>query len=98
MSFQSSSSNFCLAQGSALNFAGINDHVVVPNPIGNVFTIEAWDRTSVNSLSGTHAYEGNGLIWSDVAGWASNDFSIGLVNNRRYLEDDAIKAFKLMNS
>jgi Concanavalin A-like lectin/glucanases superfamily/PEP-CTERM motif len=45
------------------------------------FTLEAWIRTTATSLTGNQAYQGNGLIWSDVGGVA-NDFVFAVLNDR----------------
>lgn len=67
--------------GGALAFDGINDHVVTPRTVGGNFTLELWINTSANSLGGSQAFEGNGLLWSDVGGGA-NDFVLAFLNNR----------------
>ena len=67
--------------GAALSFDGINDHVTTPRSVGGSFTLELWLNTTATSLSGTQAFEGNGLLWSDVGGGA-NDFVLAFLNNR----------------
>jgi large repetitive protein len=74
--------------GNALQFNGVNNYVSIPNPVTEVFTIEAWIKTSANSFFGENAYEGNGIIWSDVGGGA-NDFTIAILNNRLSFFDGA---------
>ena len=66
---------------TAARFDGQNDHVRFANPLANDFTIEAWVKTTANSLTGTEAYQGNGLVWSDVSGVA-NDWVLSVLNNR----------------
>jgi hypothetical protein len=80
----SASCNFTVTvnpPAGALNFDGINDFIYVPNITGSVFTLETWIKTTANSLTGTHAYHGNGIIWADVGGGA-NDFTLAILNNR----------------
>ncbi len=68
--------------GSAIRFNGTNSFVTAPQSVGSgSFTVEAWINTTVNSLSGSFAYEGNGTIWSDVGGGA-NDWTVSILNNR----------------
>lgn len=67
--------------GRAVRFDGINDYVNTARTVAGNFSLELWVNTTAESLGGFPAYEGNGLIWSDVAGGA-NDFTVGVVNNR----------------
>lgn len=67
--------------GGALAFDGINDHVSTPRTVAGNFTLELWINTTASSLSGGQAFEGNGLLWSDVGGGA-NDFVLAFLNNR----------------
>ena len=71
-------------------FDGVSsNHVAVTNIVGpganqlNAlnFTLETWIRTTATSLTGTQAYQGNGLIWSDVGG-VNNDFVLAVLNDR----------------
>ncbi len=68
---------------AAPRFDGVNDHVEFSNPagIGDDFTVEAWVKTAVPSLTGSQAYQGNGIVWSDVAG-VQNDWIVAILNNR----------------
>ena len=66
---------------AGINFDGIDDAIHIKNPVDTNFTIEAWIKTTATSPSGSAAYEGNGLIWSDLGGPA-NDFTIGILNNK----------------
>ena len=65
--------------GLAVSFDGIDDHVVTPRTVATNFTLELWLRTTATSLAGTQAFEGNGLLWSDVGGTA-NDFVLAALN------------------
>ena len=67
--------------GLAVSFDGINDHVVTPRTVATNFTLELWLRTTATSPAGTQAYEGDGLVWSDVGGTA-NDFVLAALNDR----------------
>lgn len=66
--------------GRAARFDGIDDYVSTPRAVSTNFTLELWINTTASSLSGTNAYEGNGLLWSDVGG-AANDFVMAMLNN-----------------
>ena len=66
--------------GKAARFDGINDYVSTPRTVSTSFTLELWIKTTATSLTGTDAYEGNGLLWSDVGGPA-NDFVMAMLNN-----------------
>jgi hypothetical protein len=85
---------------SAVTFDGSTGNVTTPNVLGNDFTLELWIKTSVASLSGSHAFEGNGLVWSDVGG-AANDFTLGYLNNTVAFttgtNDDTISATTALN-
>ena len=64
-----------------LSCDGTNDHVQISNNVAASFTFTTWVRTSATSPTGTQAWNGDGLIWSDVAGTA-NDFIISVLNDR----------------
>ncbi|MEM7282442.1 MAG: LamG-like jellyroll fold domain-containing protein, partial [Pseudomonadota bacterium] len=71
-----------------LSCDGTNDYVQINNNISASFTFTAWVRTSASSSTGTNAWEGDGLIWSDVSGTA-NDFMLSVLNNRlSFLDGD----------
>jgi hypothetical protein len=72
--------SYTIAQ-TALDFDGVNDYVSISNNTTTSFTIEAWINTSTASATGTFAYEGSGLVWSDVGGVA-NDFVLSVLNNK----------------
>lgn len=67
--------------GAAAGFDGVNDYVNTPNTVGMDFTLEAWINTTANSPGGVHAWEGDGLLWSDVGG-SADDFVVGILDNR----------------
>lgn len=67
--------------GRAVRFDGIDDFVNTPRSVSGSFTLELWVNTTADSLGGGQAFEGNGLVWSDVAGGA-NDFALAALNNR----------------
>ena len=67
--------------GVAVSFDGINDYVVTPRTVATDFTLELWLRTTATSPAGTQAYEGDGLLWSDVGG-SANDFVLAALNDR----------------
>jgi len=67
--------------GRAVSFDGINDHVVTPRTVATNFTLELWLRTTATSPAGAQAYQGDGLVWSDVGGTA-NDFVLAALNDR----------------
>ena len=66
--------------GRAARFDGIDDYVSTPRTVSTNFTLELWINTTAPSLFGSNAYEGNGLLWSDVGG-AANDFVMAMLNN-----------------
>jgi hypothetical protein len=66
---------------TAASFDGLNDHVQFANPVADDFTIEAWIKTTAKGLIGTQAFQGNGLVWSDVSGVA-NDWVLAVLNDR----------------
>jgi len=66
--------------GRAASFDGIDDFVSTPRTVSTDFTLEAWIKTNASSLTGSQAYEGNGLLWSDVGG-AGNDFAMAMLND-----------------
>jgi len=66
--------------GKAARFDGIDDYVSTARTVSTNFTLELWINTTATSLTGSQAYEGNGLLWSDVGGVA-NDFVLAMLNN-----------------
>ena len=62
-------------------FNGINNYITLKNMTSTSFTIGCWVKTTATSLAGSNAWEGNGIVWSDVAGTAA-DFVLAILNNR----------------
>jgi hypothetical protein len=65
---------------SALNFDGVNDHVVVPKAISDDFTLELWIQTAQNGTTGANWYNGTGIL--DAAGASQNEFGISLSGSK----------------
>ena len=72
------------AQGYCLDFDGVNDYVEINNELKSTFSIEVWikplEAGPTGWWGGGNAYDGDGIIWSDVQG-ESNDFVLGLLGN-----------------
>jgi hypothetical protein len=66
--------------GKAATFDGIDEYVSTPRTVSTDSTQELRVKTTAASLTGSQAYEGNGLLWSDVGG-AANDFAMAMLNN-----------------
>lgn len=66
---------------TAMAFNGSTDWIRVNNTLPASFSLEAWIKTDVASRTGSHSYQGDGLIWSDVPGGA-NDFVLALLGNK----------------
>jgi hypothetical protein len=67
--------------GTAASFDGQTDFYLINNHIGSDFTVVAWILTT--DVGGTGAaYQGKGIIWSDVAGAASDMIPMALVGNQ----------------
>jgi hypothetical protein len=66
--------------GFALQFSGFS-YVRINRPVQDDFTIEAWVKTSTPSLTGTHSWEGSGLLWADASG-NHDDFGASILNNK----------------
>lgn len=79
-----------LDSNKAVQFDGANDYVRVNNTTTADFTLEAWIKTAASSATGTQAYQGNGIIWSDVGG-AAADFVLAILNNRLSFFDGGIE-------
>jgi len=62
-------------------FDGQKTYVELKRVIQDDFTIMAWIKTDKPGLAGSQAYEGTGLIWSDVGGVA-NDFVLALLTKK----------------
>ena len=68
------------ALGNAARFDGVNDYVSTSRTVSTDFTLELWINTTASSLTGSQAYEGNGLVWSDVGG-SADDFVMAMLNS-----------------
>jgi hypothetical protein len=68
--------------GGALDFDGNGDYVEIPRIVQDDFSLAAWIKTDTPGLNlGNQAYQGSGLIWSDVAGVA-NDFILAVLGTK----------------
>jgi len=75
------SPTFSSDNGGTFVFDGTNDYIALSNTTGVNFTLACWISTTATSLTGTQAWQGNGIIWSDVAG-TFNDFVLAILNNQ----------------
>lgn len=66
---------------NALNFDGTDDVIAINNVTTSTFTLEALIKPLSNSPTGDVAYEGAGILDSDVGGPA-NDFIFSILNNK----------------
>ncbi len=78
---------------TAVRFDGQDDYIRVPNFLVSTqaadFSLELLINTTANSLTGSQAYQGNGIIWSDVGGVA-DDFVLAVLNNHlAFFDGDA---------
>lgn len=73
--------SFSSANMGSIGFDGVNDYVSILNNTTVSFTIGCWINTTATSYTGSNAYEGNGIVWSDVGGIA-NDFVLSILNNK----------------
>jgi len=71
---------FSSENGGSIVFDGTNDYVTLINNTSSSFTLGCWVNTTATSLTGGAAYEGNGILWSDVGG-PGNDFILATINN-----------------
>jgi hypothetical protein len=68
--------------GQALSLDGINDGVVATRMIKDDFTLMTWIKTDTpGAQAGTRAYQGSGLIWSDVGG-GGYDFILAVLGTK----------------
>ncbi|MEL1255374.1 LamG-like jellyroll fold domain-containing protein [Flavobacterium sp. DGU38] len=74
---------------NALNFDGVNDFVVIKNVTTKSFTLEANIKLLSNSPTGSVAYQGAGIMDSDVGGYA-NDFAFSVLNNKLSFWDGSL--------
>jgi hypothetical protein len=69
-------------RGQVASFDGVNSYIALRQMDGNDFTLSAWIKASTpGAQAGTRAYQGSGLIWSDVAG-NSNDFILAVLGTK----------------
>src|SRR5262249_22647176 len=68
-------------RGLALSCNGTDAAVSVANTTSANFSWAAWVRTTAVSPTGGFAYQGSGLIWSDVGG-SANDFTLAVLGDR----------------
>ncbi|MFB9107730.1 LamG-like jellyroll fold domain-containing protein [Flavobacterium gyeonganense] len=74
---------------NALNFDGVNDVVAINNVTTSSFTLEANIKLLNNSPTGSVAYQGAGIMDSDVGGYA-NDFAFSVLNNKLSFWDGSL--------
>jgi len=67
--------------GNSLNLDGTNDVVSINNVTTPTFTLEATIKVLRASATGTMAYNGTGILDSDIGGNA-NDFIFSVLNNK----------------
>jgi hypothetical protein len=66
----------------ALEFDGVDDYVSISRVVQGDFTLAAWIKTDTPGINlGDQAYQGSGLIWSDVGGVAS-DFVFAVLGTK----------------
>ncbi|MDM8564109.1 PA14 domain-containing protein [Candidatus Halobeggiatoa sp. HSG11] len=70
-----------LPPGNAMSFDGVDDYVEITNVTSDDFSLEAWIKTDVSAPTGSYAYQGDGIIWSDVGGVA-NDFVLAVLGDK----------------
>lgn len=87
--------------GRAVRFDGVDDFVQTPRTVGGNFTLELWVNTTATCPTGGQAYEGNGLIWSDLGG-LGNDFVLACLNNHASFftgnPDTSIESTSVLNT
>ncbi len=66
---------------NALNFDGVNDHVVVPHSVSSDFTLEYWMITTSTGPGGAQWYNGHGIVDAEVGG-GTNDWGTSLVGSK----------------
>jgi hypothetical protein len=65
--------------GFALQFSGNGDYAWVNRVVQDDFTLEAWLKTSMTSLTGNNFWDGTGLIYADRP-MMVDDFGTSMVN------------------
>ena len=76
-----SGATYSSSSGSTFVFNGTSSYISLLNNTTKNFTIGCWIRTTATSLTGTNAWEGNGIVYGDVPG-TFNDFVLAILNNR----------------
>lgn len=73
---------FSVSGSGSFIFDGTNDYAQINNTTAANFTLNCWvSSTSFGSGgAGSPAFQGSGIIWSDVAG-AGNDFVLAMTGN-----------------
>ncbi len=65
----------------AFEFHKESNRIIIPNRTSSIFTLEAWIKTSDESLTGNQITDGNGIIWTSFTEEDEN-FVIAILNNR----------------
>jgi hypothetical protein len=65
--------------GFALQFSGVSDYASINRVAQDDFTLEAWLKTSMTSLTGNNFWDGTGLIYADQRNTV-DDFGTSMVN------------------
>jgi hypothetical protein len=65
--------------GFALQFSGVADYASINRVVQDDFTLEAWLKTSMTSLTGVNFWDGTGLIYADRP-MSVDDFGMSMVN------------------
>jgi len=76
-----SGTTYSSSSGSTFVFNGVNNYISLSNTTTKNFTIGCWIRTTATSLTGSNAWEGNGIVYADVPG-TFNDFVLAILNNK----------------
>jgi len=67
--------------GSSYEFDGGVNRIELQRPVQDAFTLAGWIRTATPGLSGTMAFHGGGLFYSDVGG-SANDFTVAVLDTK----------------
>ena len=67
--------------GQAFDFDGNNEYVSVNRELTRDFTIFGWLKTTQTAPTGTQFFDGDGLVYADVAG-VTNDYGISMVGTK----------------
>ena len=66
----------------AINFDGIDDHIIIPKPISTDFTIEYWMKTTQTGSAAAQWWGGNGIVDADSPIAGSSDFGTSLTGSK----------------